>query len=290
MSGSGPPADMPALTSGDEKKGPETLIFENGDVVFSTNLHYTGKYCNECHEKAAVEGGNTYLKFGGDYGELCRCHNYPPVNCPHPVNVIPSAEIKERIPSDLPLEDRKITCRTCHDIYLQCQEPLFQKNSLRGAPYPTRTDFCYKCHDIGKYKAIDPHEQLNDRGEIIEDICLICHEEKPDVKKDTYETVKFVGDVEEMCRRCHHISGNHSGDHNHIGVVPSGKGFRRIRMMEEKFNVRLPLNKEGGMTCITCHNPHAKGVIPEEKPGAKGADSKYRHRLPENMCMNCHFI
>jgi hypothetical protein len=23
--------------------------------------------------------------------------------------------------------------------------------------------------------------------------------------------VKFIGDIEMMCRRCHHIAGNHSG-------------------------------------------------------------------------------
>ena len=100
--------------------------------------------------------------------------------------------------------------------------------------------------------------------------------------------MKFVGDIEEMCRRCHHISGNHSGDHNHIGVEPSEKGMKRITSMEEKFSARLPLDENGKMTCITCHNPHAKGVIPEESPGAKGADSTYRHRLPGNMCIECH--
>jgi len=286
--GSGQPADSLAPGPGGEKKGPEDLIFENGDVVFSTNIHYTGKYCNECHEKDPVEGGDTYLKFGGDYGELCRCHNFPPDNCPHPVNVIPSAGIKARMPSDLPLENEKVTCLTCHDIYLQCREQLFRKNSTRGEPYPNRTDFCYRCHDVEKYKEVDPHVELSEKGEILKDTCLICHKEVPDEKKDTYETVTFEGDIEEMCRRCHQVSGNHSGDHDHIGVKPSEKALRRIEAMEKKYNVRLPLDQEGEMTCITCHNPHAKGVIPEENPGARGADSKYRLRLSENMCMNCH--
>jgi hypothetical protein len=29
-------------------------------------------------------------------------------------------------------------------------------------------------------------------------------------------------------------------------------------------------------------------VIPESRPGAKGAGSKHRHRLPEDMCIECH--
>ncbi len=281
-------AHASAKSSGRGEAGPESLTFENEGVIYSTNIHYTGKYCNECHEKVPVEGGETYLKFGGDYGQLCRCHNFPPDDCPHPSNVRPSAEIKKRMPADLPLENEKVTCRTCHDIYLQCRLQLFRKNSLRGEPYQTRTDFCFKCHDREHYQPVDPHKQLNEKGEILAGTCLICHEKKPDEKKDTYKDVTFVGDEEQICRRCHHISGNHPGDHNHIGVVPSEKGLKRIKAMEEKFHARLPLDKDGKMTCITCHNPHAKGVIPEDNPGSTGADSKNRLRLPENMCINCH--
>jgi len=58
--------------------------------------------------------------------------------------------------------------------------------------------------------------------------------------------------------------------------------------MEEKFGIILPLDADGKMTCVTCHNPHQKGVIPPERAAAKGADSKFRHRLPDKMCTECH--
>lgn len=263
--------------------------FENAEVTPHTKIHYTGKYCNECHEKTPVKGGSSaYLKFGGDYGRLCRCHDVSPGAYIHPVDITPTHEKKERIPADFPLENGQVTCITCHDIYLQCQKRLFNRNSLRGAPYSRRTDFCYKCHVQENYEKLDPHHQINDSGELIIENCLICHVEKPDEKHATFKDVKFIGDIEMMCRRCHHIAGNHSGNADHMGLRPSADGLKRIKAMEEKYNTRLPLDENGKMSCITCHNPHEKGVIPDDRPGAKGAGSKNRHRLAENLCKECH--
>ena len=271
-----------------EKITAKDVDFENDDITPFTDIHYTGRYCNECHKEPLVKTGEPYLKYGGDYGQLCRCHATSPAAYIHPVDLTPTQEKKNRIPSDFPLEDGQLTCLTCHDIYLQCQKRLFNRNSLRGTPYAKRTDFCYKCHAMENYEPTDPHLQLNETGEILVGTCMICHEEKPDEIHATFKDVTFIGDIEVMCRRCHHIAGNHSGNANHMGIRPSADGMRRIKAMEEKYNMRLPLDESIKMTCITCHNPHAKGVIPEDSPGAKGADSKYRHRLAENLCKECH--
>jgi hypothetical protein len=271
-----------------EKNPAREITFENSGVTVTTNIHYTGAYCNECHEKTPVQGGDAYLKFGGDYQMLCRCHAFPQDGCVHPTDIPPSPGIKERLPSDLPLENGKVTCLTCHDIFLQCRKQLFKTDSVRGAPYPARTDFCFQCHLKGDYEQANPHHEIDQRGEIVPDTCLVCHPEKPDEKNTTIKDVKFIGDVEGICCGCHHISGNHSGDHDHIGVLPSEKGLKRIKVMEEKFNTILPLDEGGKMTCVTCHNPHDKGVIPEGKPGAVGAGSKYLHRLPGDICQECH--
>jgi hypothetical protein len=283
-------SNQPSRTDTIEKKSAENEFqFENDTVTPYTNIHYTGKYCNECHEPIpVVKDGNPNLKFGGDYQQLCRCHDLLTADYIHPVDMKPTPEKAKRIPADFPLQNGKLACITCHNIYLQCQKQAFNRNSLRGAPYPRRTDFCYKCHIKENYKSLDPHHQIDDRGEIIIENCLICHEEKPDEKHATYKDLKFIGDIEMMCRRCHHIAGNHSGNANHIGVKPSENGFKRIVAMEKKYNARLPLDESGKMTCITCHNPHEKGVLPENNPGARGAGSKFRLRLPENLCMECH--
>jgi len=262
--------------------------FNNADVTLYTNLHYTGKYCSECHEKTPSPGGNPQLRFGGDYGLLCRCHIESPDVYIHPFNIAPTPEKKKRIPQNFPLEDGKVTCLTCHDIYRQCQKRLFERHSLRGAPYPRRIDFCYNCHVMEQYAPTDPHHQLDDNNEIIIGTCLICHKEKPDEKHATFKDVTLIGNIETSCRRCHHISGKHAGDAEHVGIIPSADGLKRIKTVEAKYNVRLPLDENGKMTCITCHNPHAKGVIPESSPGAKGAGARHRHRLPETLCQECH--
>ena len=266
----------------------QNFNFQNADMTPQTNLHYTGQYCNECHEQPPTRGGDRYLRYGGDYRLLCRCHTVPSGVYIHPVDIAPSVEKRKRIPPDFPLENGKLTCLTCHDIYRQCQKRLFELNSLRGAPYPRRTDFCYNCHVKEAYGQTDPHQQLDKNDEIVIVTCLICHKEKPDEKHATFKEVTFIGNIETMCRRCHHIAGNHSGNIDHMGLIPSPAGLKKIKIVEVKYNVRLPLDENGKMTCITCHNPHEKGVIPESSPGAKGAGSKYRHRLPENLCQECH--
>ena len=256
-------------------------------VPESTNLHYTGKYCTQCHEQSPVKGGKKFLKYGGDFKQLCSCHYSPSESYTHPVDIVPSADKKTRIPADLPLSSGKIECITCHDIFLQCQKRTMDKISLRGAPYPRRTDFCFKCHNKQNYMMLDVHDQLNPKKEIVVEKCLYCHVAKPDEKQQTFQDLKYISDFGTLCRRCHLVRGKHSGNFNHM-VKPSAKGLAKMKRMETKFGIILPLDAAGKITCITCHNPHAKGVIPAQRASAKGADSKFRHRLPGKMCLECH--
>jgi hypothetical protein len=255
-------------------------------VTRTAEYHYTGKYCTDCHDQIPQEGGNIFLKFNGDFNKLCKCHT--PANYVHPVNIEPSQEIKGKIPAELPLQKGKITCLTCHDIYWQCQKRRVDKNSLRGRPFPKISDFCYDCHNKARYKKLDVHNQINTQGKIIVEKCLYCHTDKPDESRARYKDVKFIGDLTMLCRGCHVIRGNHSGNFNHM-VRPSATTLARMKAMENDFGIILPLDKNGKLTCITCHNPHEKGVIRADSPAAKGADSQYRHRLPGNrLCVECH--
>ena len=131
------------------------------------------------------------------------------------------------------------------------------------------------------------HTQLNAAGEIIVEKCLYCHTDKPDDNRVRYEDVKFIGDLEMICQRCHVIRGKHAGNFNHL-VKPSAKALARMQAMEKEFGIILPLDENGQLTCITCHNPHDIGVIQAESPAAKGAGSKHRQRLPERLCSECH--
>ncbi len=248
-------------------------------------FHYTGQYCKACHTTVPEGKADMRLKYGGDYNLLCKCH--APESYVHPVDLAPSHGLAKRIPTQLPLEDGKVTCLTCHDIHRQCSRREFDTTSVRGAPYPNRLDFCYLCHDQSAYQPYNPHIQKTASGEKNPKTCLYCHAKVPDENVDTYESVQFVGDLVNLCQRCHRIDGNHSGNFDHM-VKPSKKLLAVMKNMEVKFDIILPLDADGKLTCITCHNPHDKGIIPESLPSAKGAGAKFRHRLPERICIECH--
>jgi cytochrome c553 len=280
---------------------PVSIIFAQEDANTASllpetvDLHYSDKYCIECHEQKPQKGGNTYLKHNGDFTQLCRCHGYTPGTYIHPVNVVPSEEKRALIPDDFPLVNDQVTCVTCHDMYLQCQKnPKFKvlnRRFLRGAPYVSRTTLCFRCHDEKKYTMLDPHNQLTETGAIISDKCLYCHLEKPDEKTATFKEVKLIGQIEVLCFRCHYKQSQlHPINANHL-VKPTSQIIENMKDSEAKFGIILPLNYEGNITCPTCHNPHERGVIPRDMASSKGASEKYRLRLAGaklQICVACH--
>ncbi len=255
----------------------------------SGSFHYSGKYCTECHKKPpGIKDKKLNLKYNGDFNILCKCHFNISGTYIHPVGMKPSKEKKKQMPASFPLKRGKIVCSTCHNIAQQCQKSKFKRTSVRGSPYPKRYDICFLCHNVKEYEMLNPHKQLDTEKNIVIDQCLYCHIEKPDEKYSGSKDITLKSDIEVLCQRCHNIQGNHSGNANHLQRKPSAKGIKQMNIMKEKFNIILPLDSEGKLTCATCHNPHEKGVIDSNKPSAKGADSKYRHRLPGKMCTKCH--
>ncbi len=277
------PAKMNALATGDAPSPSAATNY--------INPHFTGRDCDQCHEKVPEPGGDSYLKYGGELSQVCSCHNYTSKNYIHPVDIEPSDEKRANMPASFPLSNGKLSCSTCHDMYLQCKSvpknSIEDRKFIRGGPYSKRTDMCFKCHDDKKYRKLDPHNQLDARGSIIEEKCLYCHKKRPDESADSFEDVKLVGDLMILCQRCHGELGNHPGNAPHF-VKPSTQLMRRIKAIEKVYEIILPRDYEGRLTCITCHNPHERGVIPKERDGAKGASEIYRHRLPKKLCKSCH--
>lgn len=284
-----------------EKNPQDKFQFINNEVTVDTNLHFTGKYCDECHEKQPGEGKNVNLRFNGNISYLCRCHEYTPSTYTHPVDMEPSEEKKAKMSDAFPLQHGKITCLTCHDIYKQCQkdtnitktdaaERRFHRDEirfLRGGRSQKRTDICFNCHEEQQYRNLNPHKQLTEKGAIIPEICLYCHTEKPDEKTADFDNVTLIGDLKALCQRCHGKKERHPAGINHY-LRPSDKLYTRMQMLESKYETVLPLDSEYMITCITCHNPHERGVMHSERPGAKGAGKPYRHRIPKVLCESCH--
>lgn len=277
--------------------------FINPTVTIETNIHFNKHYCTECHLQRPVEGSALQLRFE-NYTETCRCHGYTPDTYTHPVNIPLSKEKRATIPAEFPLTDDKITCDTCHNMALQC-EPKHElqhhnKAFLRTDSSLGRTFLCFQCHQEEQYKMLDPHKQLDESGGINPESCLYCHEIRPDEQHATLESrkngggaIRLVGNLEVLCLRCHNKKAEkHPLNNNHL-VKPSKKVSSRMRWSERKLWIILPLNDEGKITCITCHNPHERGVIPTEKAASAGASDKGRLRKARgggSICVVCHNI
>ena len=261
----------------------------------TVDIHYSAKYCTECHVAAPREGGHPQLRYGGDFNVLCRCHYNQTNNYIHPVDRKPSPEMIGRIPAQYPLRQGRIDCSTCHDIVLQCRDNplerafLKEQKFLRGGPYETQTSICYRCHDVAGYQMYNPHRQLNAQKEPIEEKCLYCHSQLPDVKQTRTEDARLIGQMQPLCTRCHMRTTQQDFHAKHVRK-PTREVLDQLKEMEDQHDIILPLSEEGSITCATCHNPHEKGVIPDIRAGAKGAGETRRQRLggTNQMCIKCH--
>jgi len=276
------------------------LTFVNPGVNASTNVHFNKYYCNECHLNSEGQGAMD-MRFD-DYIETCRCHNYTPETYTHPVGVKLSPEKQTKIPSDFPLKDDTITCVTCHRMSLQCQADSsmekFNSSFLRVNPLLSRTAICYKCHHEAEYKMMDPHNQIDTQGNVVKEKCLYCHKKVPDVNRATLEESKGeadlvapIGKLDVLCYRCHYKQIQmHPINANHLKKPPP-RILENMRRSERKLGIILPLDARGKVTCVTCHNPHERGVIPVGKTGAGGAGEVGRLRVPrvgDKICLACH--
>jgi predicted CXXCH cytochrome family protein len=165
----------------------------------------------------------------------------------------------------------------------------YNRNFLRGGPYKNTNDFCLVCHRKAPLEKENPHKQLDEKGQIITQTCLTCHNAVPDPRrtKDISE-VTFKGSYNDICIGCH---SGHPASHGPASGQYKLSEYKKQCLDKNKkaYDVEIPL-VEGRMICGTCHNPHQKGVI--QRPAAdRGAGDKYFLRLPGGyeLCVSCHY-
>jgi hypothetical protein len=165
-----------------------------------------------------------------------------------------------------------------------------------------------KINAEGKFpKDVNPHDQINDSGELQEKMCLLCHPDVPDPETvESIAEVKFIEDkfkdLKDMCFTCH-PEDNHPAGSPLAGVDVPGRTDppdHLIKPTEEVVGnmessledglIILPLDPQNGkITCVTCHNPHEKGVL--LGPPSVGADTNLRLRnFNKPLCLYCHNV
>jgi hypothetical protein len=194
----------------------------------------------------------------------------PPMH--HLVEVKPSDQVT--VPDEFKLDDKgQLSCKTCHglkDIEKTALDKVDRNadNFFNGGPYSRLIDFCHRCHDKKAYARPNIHQLLDDKGKHDEKACEYCHLEAPDPKKPTdQQEIKLRLPVGILCYGCH-LKTPHLNALNHQ-VKPEEEMVKQIKTSEEELAVILPLDKEGRVTCVTCHSPHQAGLIDKTKPAGK---------------------
>ena len=255
------------------------------------NPHWTGKHCGECHENNVPAA----LRSGGDINVMCnRCHG-PGSEARfevHQVNIAAPEQMKSHIPAGWPLADGRLTCLTCHDIKSQMQENvlgrIFNINFLRQ-PLTVGDSICYTCHDRSRFKQPNPHKlMISQQGVLNTQACLQCHQVMPDTESATeIKDAPLKQDSDLLCISCHEQQkSRHPARADHLVQVPAG--MKQALQSDSHTGAVLPLG-DTSIHCVTCHNPHEKGVI-KKGIDAKGAGepSLLRLRGGSDLCLACH--
>lgn len=248
--------------------------------------------CLACHPSELAPDASPVFLQDDPTARCARCHgeNHRGV---HPMQVAPS---EKTYPMDFlayPLDAAgRLSCSTCHDELCASQRnqqanPQF----LRGGPYINTTDFCYVCHPRAGLGALNPHEQIDEKGKLVTSTCTFCHRIAPD-PEDIYtaysgpEDLKFLHSPVELCAGCHESFAHPTGI-NHL-VEMTEQRRKQLIEYETRHRVSMPLDSAKRIVCTTCHNPHAKGVLTDE--AALGAGEQHMWRVPSyaELCTPCH--
>jgi len=223
------------------------------------------------------------------------CHGRVASRCPHQGVAAADLTTTLPIPQNFAAHtaDGRVVCTTCHDLRAQCTDGgatrYLNPASLRFGPYWPTVRFCAECHDTARYPRLNPHEQIAG-GAVRHEACSFCHKNATDTDAIALsDGFQIAGNA--MCFGCHPVTphpgtmtlGGPDGTWTHL-VAPSADVLARMRDTEAHTGVRLPFDAASGeITCATCHEPHAAGVI--SRPATVQAD--YRLRSPD-PCTSCH--
>jgi len=262
--------------------------------------------CETCHTAhgSALEG---FLIQSARRSGLCLdCHTDKNMSTPdgqkmpyHVINVEPvNAEIPEgliKLGAKFGDQDRVI-CQSCHKVH---------NNKLKGQllliEYDNTSKLCLTCHQDMRYLADTKHnlshtapQERNLEGKTVAEagMCSACHlPHKP--ARILAKNADFTSQLCFSCHRKEQIAQNHrfTGSQHPLNITalaPKDKAKLTLPLFDE-YGIA---NKNGAMTCLTCHNPHrwqpdsTKGEIKSDVMGDR-TTSFLRKPAPQ-ICAECH--
>jgi predicted CXXCH cytochrome family protein len=272
--------------------------------------------CETCHTAHGSPYENYLIKNDRDSSLCLACHpdkdSLTPGGEKRPVHVINAQPSTANIPEKLLRQgaklgsDGELICQTCHRVHQNTVAPqllLFKKDE--------KSTFCLSCHSDKGYIADTKHNlavsapaEKNLEGKTVAQagVCSACHLPHRPARRlsgnSDYTT--------RLCMSCH-SKGKVAGKKNLIGtthplsVYPFAKKganseYRSIRVDKDELN--LPLfdragvrNRNGKMTCATCHDTHRPPADAASSTASKAGQTKIKSFLrkpsPE-ICGECH--
>lgn len=268
------------------------LPFAAGTAEPEASPHWDRRACGACHVDATAGGGPRHAE--GD--ALCQdCHEGEgALPCRHASDLALSAARRASLPAayQSALNGGRLGCSSCHDLLLQCEggsdTAYLNPEFLRGGPFRPPERACLQCHDAGKYQKLNPHRQI-DNGQLDQKSCAFCHAGAvADGRIEPATSFHIAG--ERQCMGCHPVAphplampGQPTDDWTHLARPDDGM-LARMRDTAARTGIELPLDPATGkVSCFSCHDPHAAGVI----PGLPPPQDKARLRM-RDICEACH--
>jgi predicted CXXCH cytochrome family protein len=285
-----------------KQKIPRRLIEEHALEGDKTNQ----LICETCHAAHGAKYESFLIESGKDSSLCLACHadkNYrTPDGGKKPFHVINVKPTTASIPEALIKKgarvgyDGEIICQSCHKIHrneIGAQQLLLQKEQ--------QSALCLTCHTNKQVIAETKHnlsltapEEKNLAGETVAQagVCSACHLPHREARRLEGEKQISQG----LCLSCHSKGNNAekaalSGTQHPLAVRPVKTNVNAITDLP-LFNDHGFQDRDGEITCTTCHDPHrwradsAAGGTGKDAPADR--HTSFLRKQAPRICRECH--